>query len=45
MALYEFEGQTEAELSFKAGEVIGVADPDPSSEWWFGEVYGSGVGG
>jgi hypothetical protein len=42
-ALYDFDGQTEVELSFKVGDIIGVADPDPSSGWWFGELYGTGV--
>ena len=37
-ALYDFEGHSEAELTFTAGEAIGIFDPDPAQEWWFGET-------
>lgn len=40
-ALYDYEGQSEYELSFYAGDVITVTDEDSGGTgWWQGELNG-----
>lgn len=38
-ALYDYDAQSEQELSFKAGDVISILDKDESG-WWHGELNG-----
>ncbi len=38
-ALYDYQGQTPDELSFREGETITVLKKDPGG-WWEGEVNG-----
>lgn len=39
-ALFDYTGETEAELSFKQGEIIKVTEKDDSG-WWQGELNGA----
>lgn len=37
VALWDFVGSEKDELSVQRGDLIHVANPDPSAEWWAGE--------
>lgn len=37
VALWDFVGSQKDELSVQRGDLIHVANPDPSAEWWAGE--------
>ena len=37
VALWDFAGLEGDELSVQRGDLVHVADPDPTAEWWAGE--------
>ena len=37
VALWDFAGSEGDELSVQRGDLVHVADPDPTAEWWAGE--------
>ena len=37
MALWNFTASERDELSVQRGDLVHVADPDPSADWWAGE--------
>lgn len=39
-ALYDFAANDCDELSFKAGDIIGLVDK-PSEDWWLGSINGN----
>lgn len=40
-ALYDFEGQSEGDLSFKEGDKIKIVEKSESTDdWWEGELRG-----
>jgi len=38
-ALYDYQGQTGEELSFREGDMVAIVKKDPGG-WWEGELQG-----